>query len=219
MEPASARLYTARHIPLADLFFRATVPTRAREASYVSDSGPLIRRSLGLPVGALRGPNRFIPRLSAISVLCPGPETLPRAPRPLRFAPDSHPNRTPSAPDSHPTRTRLAPESHPTLTRPALGSHPNRTRFAPERNRKLFAPLPQVAMCAQPIWLRMPPAGRAGPQQDSKSATSTQVVSKGPRASDLRQGPAALSRLKGSGPSLTWAPGFGFRAGLAETIV
>ncbi len=26
------------------------------------------------------------------------------------------------------------------------------------------------------------------------------------------------TRLKGSGPSLTWAPGFGFRAGLAEMI-
>ena len=61
-------------------------------------------------------------------------------------------------------------------------------------------------------------AGRAGPQGFSELAASIQVVSKGPRASDLRQAPAAPSWLKGSGPSLTWAPGFGFRAGLAEMI-
>ncbi len=63
-----------------------------------------------------------------------------------------------------------------------------------------------------------PQAGRTGPQQDFKLATSTQVVSKGPLASDLWQEPAALSRLKGSGPSLTRALGFGFRTGLTKVI-
>ncbi len=119
--------------------------------------------------------------------VCPGGDAAP-GPRTLRSAPDSHTIPTRSALDSH----RFALDSHPIRTRISLDTHPAHSRIgldSRERNYKLFAHLSQGAMCAQPIWLRMPLAGRAGPQQDSELATSIQVVSKGPRASDLRQGP------------------------------
>ena len=140
-------------------------------------------------------------------------------------------NRTSLVPHTNLTRLstdspRRAPDAHPIRARSSPDPHAGRSLSAfelRERNHELSAQLLQVALCAQPIWLRMPSQvarGRrsCGAAGISELAATIQVVSKGPRASDLRQAPAAPSWLKGSGPSLTWAPGFGFRAGLAEMI-
>ncbi len=84
-------------------------------------------------------------------------------PRTLRSALDPHTILTRSSPDSH----RFALDSHPIRTRIPLDPHPALSRIvldSRERNYKLFAHLSQVALCAQPIWLRMPLAGRPGPQ-------------------------------------------------------
>ncbi len=80
-------------------------------------------------------------------------------PRTLRSAPDSHTILTRSSLDSH----RFALDSHPIRTRISLDPHSAHSRIvldSRERNYKLFAHLSQVALCAQPIWLRMPLAGR-----------------------------------------------------------
>jgi hypothetical protein len=83
-------------------------------------------------------------------------------PRTLRSAPDLHAIPTRSSLDSH----RVARDSHPSRTRISLDPHWAHSRMVPdlhERNYRLIAHPSQVALCAQPIWLRMPLAGRAGP--------------------------------------------------------
>jgi hypothetical protein len=169
----------------------------------------------------------FRVRLGRDAALCPGtlrsaldPHTILTRPSPDSERADSHPSLTRISPDPHPTRTdsrrtriRFAPEVHSTRTRPTVKPRSNLASGSISCSHiSLKSP------CAHSQYGYECPSQVARGRRVSELARSIQVVSKGPRASDLRQGPAAPSWLKGSGPSLTWAPRFGFRAGLAEMI-